>query len=128
MTKFEIFREFCFEAAHALHDPEHPTGGKYRNLHGHSFRVRVTLRGTRAAEEQWVMDLGKLGRSLQSLRERLDHSFLNDLEGLGKPTLENLCDYIWRELEPSLPGLAEVGVFRDTCNEGCVLRKESAGS
>ena len=44
------------------------------------------------------MDLGKLGRRLAELRERLDHSFLNDLEGLGKPTLENLCAYIWRDL------------------------------
>jgi len=122
VASFEIFREFYFEAAHALHDPEHPTGGKYRNLHGHSFRVRATLRGERAGEEQWVMDLGKLGRRLGSLREKLDHSFLNDLDGLGKPTLENLCLYIWTELAPSVPALCEVGVFRDSCFEGCVYR------
>jgi 6-pyruvoyltetrahydropterin/6-carboxytetrahydropterin synthase len=69
-----------------------------------------------------VMDLGKLGRRLNELRERLDHSFLNDLESLGKPTLENLCAYIWRDLEPDLPSLAEVGIFRDSCFEGCVYR------
>jgi 6-pyruvoyltetrahydropterin/6-carboxytetrahydropterin synthase len=68
------------------------------------------------------MDLGKLGRRLNELRERLDHSFLNDLESLGKPTLENLCAYIWRDLEPDLPGLTEVGIFRDSCFEGCVYR------
>lgn len=124
VTTFEVFREFCFEAAHSLYDPEHPTGGKYRNLHGHSFRVRVALRGPRIGEEQWVMDFGKLGRRLQVLRERLDHSYLNELKGLGKPTLENLCAYIWQDLEPSLPGLCEVGIYRDTCNEGCVLRKQ----
>lgn len=122
VTSFEIFREFYFEAAHALYDPDHPTGGKYRNIHGHSFRVRVTLRGVPNAEDEWVMDLGKLGRELAALRERLDHSFLNDLNGLGKPTLENLCLYIWRDLAPTLPGLAEVGVFRDSCFEGCVYR------
>ncbi len=122
MASFEIFREFYFEAAHALYDPEHPTGGKYRNLHGHSFRVRVTLRGAPTPEEQWVMDLGKLGRRLAELRERLDHSFLNDLEGLGKPTLENLSLYIWRDLQPFAPGLTEVGIFRDSCFEGCVYR------
>ncbi|MBY6240911.1 6-carboxytetrahydropterin synthase [Methylosinus sp. Sm6] len=121
--EFEVYREFCFEAAHALCDPEHPLGGIYRNLHGHSFRVRVTLRGPRVEGEDWVMDLGKLGRRLALLREKLDHSFLNELEGLGKPTLENLCVYIWRDLEPDLPAIFEVGVFRDTCNEGCVLRK-----
>ena len=120
MPSFEVFREFYFEAAHALYDPEAVDGGKYRNLHGHSFRVRVTLKGERDADE-WVMDLGKLGRRLGELRERLDHSFLNDLEGLGKPTLENLCLYIWAELKPSLP-LSEVGLFRDSCFEGCVYR------
>ncbi len=117
---FEVFREFYFEAAHALYDPDANDSGKYRNLHGHSFRVRVTLRGERQTEEQWVMDLGKLGRRLATLRETLDHSFLNNLEGLGKPTLENLCLYIWRAL-PDLP-LCEVGVFRDSCFEGCVYR------
>jgi 6-pyruvoyltetrahydropterin/6-carboxytetrahydropterin synthase len=122
--EFEVYREFCFEAAHALCDPEHPTGGIYRNLHGHSFRVRVTLRGPRVEGEDWVMDLGKLGRRLALLRETLDHSFLNELDGLGKPTLENLCVYIWRDLEGDLPAIFEVGVFRDTCNEGCVLRKQ----
>jgi len=122
VASFEIYREFYFEAAHALYDPEHPTGGKYRNLHGHSFRVRVTLRGERHEEQQWVMDLGKLGRRLAELRERLDHSFLNDLEGLGKPTLENLSLYIWNDLSPFAPGLCEVGVFRDSCFEGCVYR------
>jgi 6-pyruvoyltetrahydropterin/6-carboxytetrahydropterin synthase len=120
--RFDVHREFYFEAAHALYDPEATNGGKYRNLHGHSFRVRVTVRGERQTEEQWVIDLGKLGRRLGELREKLDHSFLNDLEGLGKPTLENLCLYIWRDLAPTLPGLAEVGIFRDSCFEGCVYR------
>ncbi len=122
MASFDVFREFYFEAAHALYDPEAPAGGKYRNLHGHSFRVRVTLRGERLPEEQWVMDLGKLGRRLASLREDLDHSFLNDLEGLGKPTLENLCLYIWRRLASDLPGLFEVALYRDSLFEGCVYR------
>jgi 6-pyruvoyltetrahydropterin/6-carboxytetrahydropterin synthase len=122
VATFEIFREFYFEAAHALYDPEAPAGGKYAHLHGHSFRVRVTLRGEPDAEEQWVMDLGRLGRRLGELRERLDHSFLNDLDGLGKPTLENIALYIWRDLSGFAPGLCEVGVFRDSCFEGCVYR------
>lgn len=122
MASFEVFREFYFEAAHALYDPDAKDGGIYRNLHGHSFRVRVTLRGERLPEEQWVIDLGKLGRRLEELRGKLDHSFLNDLEGLGKPTLENLSLFIWGELAPSLPCLAEIGVFRDSLREGCVYR------
>jgi len=41
---------------------------------------------------------------------------------LGKPTLENLCVYIWKDLAVFAPGLCEVGVFRDSLREGCVYR------
>ena len=39
----EIFKEFTFEAAHRL--PNVPAGHKCARLHGHSFRVRVTVDG-----------------------------------------------------------------------------------
>ena len=39
----EVFREFGFESAHSL--PNVPAGHKCARLHGHSFRVRVTVAG-----------------------------------------------------------------------------------
>ena len=38
----EIFKEFSFEAAHRL--PNVPAGHKCARLHGHSFRVEITVR------------------------------------------------------------------------------------
>ncbi|GAC1331273.1 MAG: 6-carboxytetrahydropterin synthase QueD [Beijerinckiaceae bacterium] len=117
---FQVFKEFRFEAAHTLDEP-HDRETRYGRLHGHSFRARVTVKGEQA-REGWVIDLGELEARLGALRDSLDHRFLNDVEGLGPPTLENLCAYIWRALAPDAPGLCEVGVYRDSCGEGCIYR------
>jgi 6-pyruvoyltetrahydropterin/6-carboxytetrahydropterin synthase len=44
------------------------------------------------------------------------------VDGLGIPTLENICAYIWRTIAADVPGLSEVAVYRDSCGEGCVYR------
>ena len=53
--------------------------------------------------------------------ERLDHYYLNEIQGLENPTSENLARWIWRELEPTLPQLSEVEI-RETCTSGCIYR------
>jgi 6-pyruvoyltetrahydropterin/6-carboxytetrahydropterin synthase len=49
---------------------------------------------------------------------------LNELPGLGPPTLENLCQFIWRRLATDLPGLTEVAVSRRASGDRCSLREE----
>jgi 6-pyruvoyltetrahydropterin/6-carboxytetrahydropterin synthase len=44
---------------------------------------------------------------------------LNDIAGLDKPSLENLCLWIWDRLVPRFPGLARVTVRRDSCGQSC---------
>jgi 6-pyruvoyltetrahydropterin/6-carboxytetrahydropterin synthase len=117
---FQVFKEFRFEAAHTLDEPA-GRDARYERLHGHSFRARVTVEGKQTAAG-WVVDLGELERRLVAVRERLDHRFLNDVDGLGVPTLENLCAYIWRALAPEVAGLSEVALYRDSCGEGCAYR------
>ncbi|MBV8849264.1 MAG: 6-carboxytetrahydropterin synthase [Methylobacteriaceae bacterium] len=117
---FQVFKEFRFEAAHTLIDPN-DRDNRYSRLHGHSFRARVTVEGE-PNDHGWVVDLGELERRLGAIRERLDHRFLNEINGLGLPTLENICAYIWREIAADVPGLSEVAVYRDSCGEGCVYR------
>lgn len=113
-----IFRDFRFEAAHRL--PNVPEGHKCARLHGHSFRVRVTVAGEPDAHTGWVMDFADLKRAWQPLHERLDHRYLNEIPGLENPTSETLARWIWNELTPHLPGLHEVEV-RETCNSGCIF-------
>lgn len=112
-----IFKDFTFEAAHRL--PNVPDGHKCSRLHGHSFRVRIHVSGSVDPASGWVMDFGDVKRVFKPLLERLDHNYLNEIEGLENPTSENLAIWIWERLKPSLPLLSRV-VIRETCTSGCV--------
>jgi 6-pyruvoyltetrahydropterin/6-carboxytetrahydropterin synthase len=115
----EIMKEFRFEAAHRL--PRVPEGHKCRRLHGHSYRVRLVVRGEVDPELGWVRDFADLKEAFEPLRQRLDHYYLNEVEGLSNPTSENLAVWIWDRLVGPLPGLAEVHVA-ETCTSACVYR------
>ena len=117
----EIYKEFSFEAAHRL--PNVPEGHKCARLHGHSFRVRVTVQGAVDPRLGWVMDFAELKRAFAPLYDRLDHRYLNEVEGLENPTSEVLARWLWRELQPKLPGVIAVEV-RETCTSGCIYRGE----
>jgi 6-pyruvoyltetrahydropterin/6-carboxytetrahydropterin synthase len=117
----ELYKEFSFEAAHLL--PHVPDGHKCRRLHGHSFHVRVTVRGPLDPTLGWVMDFADIKRAWAPLHEALDHRYLNDIPGLENPTSERLAQWIWRQLAPALAGLAAIEV-RETCTSGCLYRGE----
>jgi 6-pyruvoyltetrahydropterin/6-carboxytetrahydropterin synthase len=117
----EIFKEFVFEAAHRL--PNAPSGHKCASLHGHSFRVEVYVDGPVGSESGWVMDFTTIKEAFRPLYDRFDHYYLNDIAGLENPTSENLARFIWRDLQPRLPGLSKV-LIRETCTTGCVYRGE----
>ena len=117
----EIFREFTFEAAHKL--PNVPEGHKCARLHGHSYRVAVHVRGPLGKESGWIMDFADLDAAFAPLKAKLDHYYLNEVEGLENPTSEHLAKWIWQRLKPTLPQLSEVRV-RETCTSGCIYRGE----
>src|SRR5689334_15135840 len=102
----EIFKEFTFEAAHRL--PFVPDGHKCGRLHGHSFRVALHVAGPVEPVSGWLMDFGDLKDAFAPLYERLDHNYLNDIEGLENPTSENLARWIWDNLKPTVPQLTQV--------------------
>jgi len=60
-----------------------------------------------------------LQKALSGVQAKLDHRCLNDIKGLEQPTLENICQWIWRELKPLFPQLHRVMVRRGTLGEGC---------
>jgi 6-pyruvoyltetrahydropterin/6-carboxytetrahydropterin synthase len=115
----EIFKEFTFEAAHRL--PNVPPGHKCARLHGHSYRVEIHVRGPIDPTLGWIVDFADLREAFEPLRARLDHYYLNEVEGLENPTSENLARWIWTRLKPSLPPLSQV-VVRETCTSGCVYQ------
>jgi len=113
----EICYEFGFDAAHRF--PRMPRGHKYRQVHGHSFRAEITLRGAPRPPQGFVADFAQLEKACLALRNRLDHSLLNDIAGLRNPSLENLCLWLWGRLAGKFPGLARVTVRRDSLGQSC---------
>ena len=117
----EIFKEFTFEAAHRL--PNIPADHKCGRVHGHSFRVEVRVRGPVDPHTGWVMDFADIKEAFRPIHDELDHSFLNEIEGLKNPTSEHLIRWIWGRLRPRLPGLSEL-IVRETATSGCIYRGE----
>jgi 6-pyruvoyltetrahydropterin/6-carboxytetrahydropterin synthase len=115
----ELSQEFVFDAAHRLEQgaPEN------RRLHGHSFYVDVTLRGEPDPATGWLRDLGEVKAALERVRDELDHRLLNEIEGLGAPTLENLARYIFARLKSSLPEIARVKIRRPSYGQACVYEE-----
>ncbi len=115
----ELRKTFQFEAAHLL--PHLPADHKCRRLHGHSFSVEIVVDGPCDPELGWVMDYAEISKAFRPLWEKLDHYYLNEIEGLENPTSENIAIWIWKHLEPNLPLLTEV-VVAETCTVRCIYR------
>lgn len=115
----DIFKVFTLEAAHRL--PNVPPGHKCARLHGHSFRVEIHVSGDIDPQTGWVMDFAEIKAAFQPLYDRLDHHYLNDIEGLDNPTSERLAVWIWDQLKPAMPLLSEI-VVHETCTSGCRYR------
>jgi 6-pyruvoyltetrahydropterin/6-carboxytetrahydropterin synthase len=115
-----IYKEFTFEAAHFL--PSAPPGHPNARVHGHSFRVRVTIDGEPDEKTGVIMHLDDVEAALSDVHEALDHRMLNEVEGLSQPTLERITMWLWDRLHNRLPGLAEIEIARDSCREGCIYR------
>lgn len=107
-----ITKGFRFESAHRL--PHVPAGHKCARLHGHSYRVSLTLRGPVDPHFGWIVDFGDLTAAFEPLRQRLDHYYLNEIEGLENPTSEVLARWIFDRMKPAVPLLACVEVS-ETC-------------
>lgn len=122
----QIFKDFRFEAAHFL--PSAAAGTANARVHGHSFRARVVIEGEPDPTTGYIFHFADLSAALRDTEEVLDHRFLNDIDGLATPTLERLAVWIWNRLSNRVPGLCQVEVHRDSCQEGCIYRGPQIGA
>lgn len=105
----KISQAFRFEAAHLL--PNVAEEHRCRRLHGHSYRVELRLEGAVDPRTGFVADFLAIEAAFKPLLDRLDHYYLNDIEGLENPTAENIAIWIWEHTKATLPQLASVVVF-----------------
>lgn len=119
---FELSQTFSFDAAHTLKrkvSPEEAAGS--RRIHGHTYTAEVMVQGPRQPESGMVVDLAVLRAAIAELRQQLDHHFLDEVAGLGVPTLENLCVFIFDRIAVQLPQVSAVAVSRAS-GDRCMYR------
>jgi 6-pyruvoyltetrahydropterin/6-carboxytetrahydropterin synthase len=97
---FEVNVEDTFAAGHALRGYQ----GKCENVHGHNYKVRVTVAGEQLNSTGLLLDFKEVKSAMNELIDRLDHKFLNDLEPFTQdnPSAENLARYFYKQLDSML--------------------------
>lgn len=128
----QISRVFEFDAGHRI--PNHKS--ECRNLHGHRYKLELTLEGPilnaeGESHEGMVLDFSDIKIIVNKIIDQVDHSFivakkdepmLEFLKTSGSkyivleaiPTVENIAQYFWKQLEPQ---------FQDTYNQALIIKK-----
>ena len=105
--KVELVKEFFIEAAHM--NPR--SNGPGARLHGHSFKVEIVAAGEVDSAVGWLVDYGDIKKHFAPLEDRLDHRYLNEVEGLeDDPSLAGIAAWISERIGPVLPSFKEARV------------------
>ncbi len=124
MSKIRITKQFSFETAHALYGYD----GKCRNLHGHSYKLSVTVIGSPITDTNhvklgMVIDFGDLKKIVkEDIEDVFDHATVfnkntphvelaKELEQRGhdiilvdyQPTTENMVVDFAQKIKARLP-------------------------
>lgn len=89
-----------FAAAHQLEE----YGGKCERLHGHNWKVEVSVTGSDLGKEGLLVDFRAIKEATERIIKGLDHQFLNDLKEFKgiNPSSENIAHYLFRALSKAL--------------------------
>ena len=98
--------EESFAAAHQLREYR----GACENLHGHNWRVRLSVCGNDLDRLGMLVDFGELKQILRDALAPFDHQFLNDVAPFDRanPTSENLARHLAETSARRLPQNARV--------------------
>ena len=125
-----------FDAAHVLTNHQ----GLCKNLHGHTYRVDVSVSQAADDDRDMVIDFKDLkGIANEVVCDRFDHAFIYNTESVGereiaavvekngmrtvaipfRSTAENLAKLFFSDLKARIPGLVAVKVWEaaDSCAE-----------
>ena len=112
---------FRFEAAHRL--PFHQ--GVCRHVHGHSYRLRVSVAVKVDPRTGMGCDFADLDEIVGArVIARADHQNFNDF--IDNPTAENICVWMWERLAAAVPGRLVEIELHETEDSSCVYRGPDA--
>ena len=100
---FEVSEEVEFSASHQVRFGKDGCEA----LHGHNYRVRVTVRADALNDTSYVVDFADLRRALAACVEPLDHRHLNDVPPFTEvnPTAECIARFLFDQLAPRVDDL-----------------------
>jgi len=109
MYKLEV--EGVFSSAHNLRGYK----GKCEDLHGHNWRVEISVKSASLGGIGMVMDFKEMKTRLNAFLEKLDHKYLNRLAYFKRvnPTSENIARYIYNGLKKNITLLDSVTVWEN---------------
>jgi 6-pyruvoyltetrahydropterin/6-carboxytetrahydropterin synthase len=102
MASFEITTTRAFAAAHQLRLYD----GSVEPLHGHNWRVKVTVSAMKLDAIGVVMDFHELERLVDAIVAPLHNRHLNEVVPFAaelNPSAENVALHVGRTLAPRLP-------------------------
>ena len=119
-----VYKKFNVESARSL--PNVPETHPCYQLHGHSFKIIISVKGQLDKHTGFVTDFQEIENAFNPIKKILDHSYLNKIEGLSNPTSENICIWIWDKIESSIPNICEIEI-KETDSTGCIYRGRKNG-
>jgi len=113
---FEVSVTQSFAAAHQLRNYK----GKCENLHGHNYKVEVTVEGEELNNIGLVADFVDIKHLMKEVVDRLDHTFLNEMPPFDdwNPSAENIALYFYQQVQSGMerqgnpPAIARVSQVR----------------
>jgi 6-pyruvoyltetrahydropterin/6-carboxytetrahydropterin synthase len=102
---FQVTVDETFSSGHALRGYK----GKCENVHGHNYKLRVTLEGPQLDSIGLLYDFTHLKRVIREIVGGVDHKFLNDLAPFDvlNPSAENLAKYFYDETARQMKAMPE---------------------
>jgi len=106
---YSIKVEADFSSAHNLKGYK----GKCEELHGHNWKIEVVASKSKLDKTGMVLDFKFIKNELDTISEKLDHKYLNNLSYFKKtnPTSENIAKFIYDNLKLKIPSLSSVTVW-----------------
>jgi 6-pyruvoyltetrahydropterin/6-carboxytetrahydropterin synthase len=102
---FQVTVDGGFSAGHALRGYQ----GKCENVHGHNYKVCITMEGPQLDSIGLLYDFTHLKRIVREIVNGVDHKFLNDQAPFDavNPSAENLAKYFYEETTRRMNGAPE---------------------
>lgn len=112
---FEIIVASYIDSAHFLRGYQ----GKCANIHGHTWKIEVTLSGKNLNEIGLLVDFNQIKKIIREAAELFDHKLINDIEPFSNinPSSENLAKYFFEKIKESLSIYSDIQVVKVLVSE-----------